>query len=149
MEEFQGQERKIIMVSTVRSSISYVKMDKDFNIGFLSNEKVFLFLLLKYKVMMKPEGSLTCLSELFPSCMYVCMISAEIQRGRDQSQVPADSCGKPCDPQQGQHLEEVRQNRPQEMFYALSTHAGLFIKTLPFSWQTGPFCSHTSSVLGH
>uniref|UniRef100_A0A7N8YPM0 RNA helicase n=1 Tax=Mastacembelus armatus TaxID=205130 RepID=A0A7N8YPM0_9TELE len=41
VEEFQGQERKIIMVSTVRSSISYVKMDQDFNIGFLSNEKRF------------------------------------------------------------------------------------------------------------
>ncbi|KAM8916086.1 putative helicase mov-10-B.1 isoform 3-T3 [Spinachia spinachia] len=41
VEEFQGQERRIIMVSTVRSSINYVKMDKDFNIGFLSNEKRF------------------------------------------------------------------------------------------------------------
>uniref|UniRef100_A0A8C3G5A4 RNA helicase n=1 Tax=Cyclopterus lumpus TaxID=8103 RepID=A0A8C3G5A4_CYCLU len=41
VEEFQGQERKIIMVSTVRSSINYVKMDNDFNIGFLSNEKRF------------------------------------------------------------------------------------------------------------
>ncbi|XP_059186180.1 putative helicase mov-10-B.2 [Centropristis striata] len=41
VEEFQGQERKIIMVSTVRSSINYLKMDKDFNIGFLSNEKRF------------------------------------------------------------------------------------------------------------
>nr|XP_019952231.1 PREDICTED: putative helicase mov-10-B.2 isoform X1 [Paralichthys olivaceus] len=41
VEEFQGEERKIIMVSTVRSSIDYVKMDKDFNIGFLSNEKRF------------------------------------------------------------------------------------------------------------
>ncbi|XP_075997327.1 putative helicase mov-10-B.1 [Genypterus blacodes] len=41
VEEFQGQERKIIMVSTVRSSTSYVKMDRDFNIGFLSNEKRF------------------------------------------------------------------------------------------------------------
>uniref|UniRef100_A0A672ZG45 RNA helicase n=1 Tax=Sphaeramia orbicularis TaxID=375764 RepID=A0A672ZG45_9TELE len=41
VEEFQGQERKIIMVSTVRSSINYIKMDKDFNIGFLSNEKRF------------------------------------------------------------------------------------------------------------
>lgn len=40
MEEFQGQERKIIMVSAVRSSVDYVKMDKDFSIGFLSNEKV-------------------------------------------------------------------------------------------------------------
>ncbi|KAF7668035.1 hypothetical protein LDENG_00036090 [Lucifuga dentata] len=41
VEEFQGQERKIIMVSTVRSSINYIKMDHDFNIGFLSNEKRF------------------------------------------------------------------------------------------------------------
>lgn len=41
VEEFQGQERRIIMVSAVRSSINYVKMDKDFNIGFLSNEKRF------------------------------------------------------------------------------------------------------------
>lgn len=40
MEEFQGQERKIIMVSAVRSCVDYVKMDKDFSIGFLSNEKV-------------------------------------------------------------------------------------------------------------
>lgn len=40
VEEFQGQERKIIMVSTVRSSVNYVKMDKDFSLGFLSNEKV-------------------------------------------------------------------------------------------------------------
>uniref|UniRef100_A0AAQ4S9P5 RNA helicase n=1 Tax=Gasterosteus aculeatus aculeatus TaxID=481459 RepID=A0AAQ4S9P5_GASAC len=41
VEEFQGQERRIIMVSTVRSSVNYVKMDKDFSIGFLSNEKRF------------------------------------------------------------------------------------------------------------
>ena len=40
VEEFQGQERKIVMVTTVRSSINYVKMDQDFNIGFLANEKV-------------------------------------------------------------------------------------------------------------
>lgn len=41
VEEFQGQERKVIIVSTVRSSVNYVKMDQDFNIGFLSNEKVY------------------------------------------------------------------------------------------------------------
>ncbi|XP_036955977.1 putative helicase mov-10-B.1 [Acanthopagrus latus] len=41
VEEFQGQERKIIIISTVRSSLNYVKMDEDFNIGFLSNEKRF------------------------------------------------------------------------------------------------------------
>lgn len=43
MEEFQGQEKKIIMISTVRSTSSYVKMDKDFNTGFLSNDKVDLY----------------------------------------------------------------------------------------------------------
>ncbi|KAM9409052.1 putative helicase mov-10-B.1 [Pholidichthys leucotaenia] len=41
VEEFQGQERKIIIVSTVRSCINYIKMDKDFNLGFLANEKRF------------------------------------------------------------------------------------------------------------
>ncbi|XP_060897686.1 putative helicase mov-10-B.2 [Labrus mixtus] len=41
VEEFQGQERKIIMVSTVRSSNSYVKMDQNYNIGFLANNKRF------------------------------------------------------------------------------------------------------------
>ncbi|TNN76493.1 putative helicase mov-10-B.1 [Liparis tanakae] len=41
VEEFQGQERKVIMLSTVRSSLNYIKMDKDFSIGFLSNEKRF------------------------------------------------------------------------------------------------------------
>lgn len=43
VEEFQGQEKMVIMVSAVRSSSSYVKMDQDFNIGFLTNEKVYLF----------------------------------------------------------------------------------------------------------
>lgn len=45
VEEFQGQERMVIMVSAVRSSNSYVKLDQDFNIGFLTNEKVYLFVL--------------------------------------------------------------------------------------------------------
>ncbi|XP_048877491.1 putative helicase mov-10-B.1 isoform X2 [Brienomyrus brachyistius] len=40
VEEFQGQERKVIMVSTVRSSATYVKMDQDFNLGFLTNKKI-------------------------------------------------------------------------------------------------------------
>ncbi|XP_060925046.1 putative helicase mov-10-B.1 [Limanda limanda] len=41
VEAFQGDERKIIMVSTVRSSINSVKMKEDFNIGFLANPKRF------------------------------------------------------------------------------------------------------------
>lgn len=40
MEEFQGQERKVILVSAVRSSKEHIDLDETFNIGFLKNEKV-------------------------------------------------------------------------------------------------------------
>uniref|UniRef100_K7E1I3 RNA helicase n=1 Tax=Monodelphis domestica TaxID=13616 RepID=K7E1I3_MONDO len=41
VEEFQGQERSVLLVSTVRSSQSFVQMDSDFNLGFLRNPKRF------------------------------------------------------------------------------------------------------------
>lgn len=40
VEEFQGQERKVIIVSAVRSSGKFIGLDETFNIGFLKNEKV-------------------------------------------------------------------------------------------------------------
>ncbi|XP_062852676.1 putative helicase mov-10-B.1 [Trichomycterus rosablanca] len=57
VEEFQGQERMVIMVSAVRSSLSYVKMDEDFNIGFLTNEKRFNVAMTRAKALLIVVGN--------------------------------------------------------------------------------------------
>ncbi|XP_051985600.1 putative helicase mov-10-B.1 [Xyrauchen texanus] len=63
VEEFQGQERKVIIVSTVRSSINYVKMDQEFNIGFLSNEKRFNVAMTRAKALLIVVGNPVILSK--------------------------------------------------------------------------------------
>ncbi|CAM4628135.1 unnamed protein product [Leuciscus chuanchicus] len=63
VEEFQGQERKVIIVSTVRSSVNYVRMDQDFNIGFLSNEKRFNVAMTRAKALLIVVGNPVILSK--------------------------------------------------------------------------------------
>lgn len=40
VEQFQGQERKVIIISTVRSQFRFVSFDYMFQLGFLKNPKV-------------------------------------------------------------------------------------------------------------
>uniref|UniRef100_A0A5B7CCG0 RNA helicase n=1 Tax=Davidia involucrata TaxID=16924 RepID=A0A5B7CCG0_DAVIN len=41
VEQFQGQEREVIIVSTVRSTIKHNEFDKTYSLGFLSNPRRF------------------------------------------------------------------------------------------------------------
>ncbi|XP_026778492.3 putative helicase mov-10-B.1 isoform X1 [Pangasianodon hypophthalmus] len=63
VEEFQGQEKMVIMVSAVRSSSSYVKLDQDFNIGFLTNEKRFNVAMTRAKALLIVVGNPVILSK--------------------------------------------------------------------------------------
>ncbi|XP_073471825.1 putative helicase MOV-10 [Aquarana catesbeiana] len=63
VEEFQGQERKVILISTVRSAKDYVKFDKEFSLGFLTNPKRFNVAITRAKALLILVGNPVILSE--------------------------------------------------------------------------------------
>ena len=62
-EEFQGQERKVIIVSTVRSTHQYVNTDNQYKLGFLANPKRFNVAITRAKALLIIIGNLHILSQ--------------------------------------------------------------------------------------
>ncbi|XP_068125834.1 helicase MOV-10 isoform X2 [Hyperolius riggenbachi] len=63
VEEFQGQERKVILISTVRSTSDYVKFDEEFSLGFLANPKRFNVAITRAKSLLIVLGNPVILSK--------------------------------------------------------------------------------------
>jgi len=56
-EEFQGQERRVMIISTVRSEPEYVKIDRQYKLGFLRNPKRFNVAITRAKSLMIVVGN--------------------------------------------------------------------------------------------
>jgi helicase MOV-10 len=57
VEAFQGQERRVIILSTVRSENDYLQHDLKYNLGFVANEKRFNVAVTRAKALLIVVGN--------------------------------------------------------------------------------------------
>ncbi|XP_062451285.1 helicase MOV-10 [Rhea pennata] len=63
VEQFQGQERRVVLISTVRSCSEYLRLDETFKLGFLKNPKRFNVALTRAKALLIVVGNPAVLSK--------------------------------------------------------------------------------------
>ena len=77
-EEFQGQERRVIIVTTVRSNPEYVQLDQVAKIGFLKEKKRFNVAITRSQALLIVIGNPNILYQVFLTIVKISVLSLNL-----------------------------------------------------------------------
>ncbi|CAG9565265.1 unnamed protein product [Danaus chrysippus] len=92
VESFQGKEKRVILVSTVRANCRLLDFDAKYNLGFLAEDKRYNVTLTRAKAKIVIIGNSTCLKrdEKWRKYMSLCQ-EYDTYYGRENEQITRDS----------------------------------------------------------